>query len=383
MKNNIIFLDCTSNYPYQFSATNTKVEFMAKGLNESGCFCTIHNGIIGYSAIKERICINIEELGKVITYPRKGNQLISWLFNIKQLYKDLKKAHNKKQKNIIILEFPDYHIYLLYIFIAKRLGYKTITISHEWGLTISSIHILRKPFVWLYSKTFGFLTDGILPISEYIVQKTSHFHTPSMKLPIIADFTKVPQTSNSKKSFFLYCVYAAYKRVITDIIDAYSIFLAKGGQHQLVLVLAGNEMQIQVIRQYIYNKKIETKILIKSKVPYKELIALYHQAAALIIPLNPYHEQDKARFSQKIAEYLSSGSPIISNYVGEIKYYFKNKKNIILCDYSIQGFVAALEWVSKHPKEAQNIGYNGYLLGKNEFNYQTFGRKLHSFINSL
>lgn len=85
---NIIFLGCTQNYAYQFSAANTKVEFMAKGLCEQGDNCIIHNGIIGYSGINKKELIEKEKIGQVITYPKKGHQLISWFLNIPLLFKD-------------------------------------------------------------------------------------------------------------------------------------------------------------------------------------------------------------------------------------------------------------------------------------------------------
>ena len=66
---NIIFLDCTQNYGYQFSAANTKVELLAKGLTLAGNNCTIHNGIIGYGGISNREEKFVEHIGTAITYP--------------------------------------------------------------------------------------------------------------------------------------------------------------------------------------------------------------------------------------------------------------------------------------------------------------------------
>ena len=113
------------------------------------------------------------------------------------------------------------------------------------------------------------------------------------------------------------------------------------------------------------------------------LMDLYANALALIIPLDPGNIQDEARFSQKIAEYLSSGSPIISNNVGEIRYYFKDKENIILCDYDIDGFVEVFKWVTRNPDKAKQIGVNGLNLKKKEFDYRELGDRLHKFMQSL
>ena len=260
-----------------------------------------------------------------------------------------------------------------------------MTISHEWGPTVKTIHILRKPSVWIYTKTFGFLSDGILPISEYIIKRIKHFKRPYLKVPILADFDECEDQHNieDKDKFFLYCVYAAYTRVVYKIIDAYVQYIKDGGNYQLKLVLSGDEGQINVIRKYINEKRMDFEIKILTKLPYRELQIYYKKASALIIPLDPNSEQDKARFSQKIAEYLSSCSPVISNDVGEISFYFKDKENIFLCDYSIKGFNDIFKWISCHEREAKSVGMNGFKLGKEEFNYKLFGKEIHDFISTI
>ena len=383
---NIIFLDCTQNFGHQFSATNSKTRYMIKGLRAFGDSCTIINSINGMVGINNVEKIFDDETGEVITYPFKKNIFISWLFNIKDLYNDLKSHRKKGDKNFIILEFPDYHIYIIYIILARMLNYKIITISHEWGPTITSTRNIRKPSVWLYTKTFGYMVDGIFPISEYIIERIKHFKKPYIKLPVIADFSKVNETSDvliiEKYSYFLYCVYAGYKRTIIPIIDSYMVYRNNGGNSKLLLILSGSSSQIRVIEDYVKNIKAEEYIIIKTKVPYPELNLLYSNALALIIPLNPHCEQDKARFSQKIAEYLSSGSPIISNNVGEVKHYFVDKKNIILCDYP-NGFSDAFTWVTKNIQNSKEIGQNGYKLGKLNFDFRIIGKNIHYFLHNL
>ena len=386
MKNNVIFLGCTQNYSYLFSAANTKVEFLAKGLAEKGDCCTIHNGIIGTSIIGGDETKNIEKVGTVITYCKKGNQIISWIFNLPKLVKDLKSCRKKVgHANFIILESPDYHIFLVYVLLARLLSFKILIISHEWGPTVSSIHPLRKPSVYLFSKTFGYFADGILPISEFIIRKIQHFKKPYIKIPITAEYNQIVISENPVGGkYFLYCVYAAYKRVIFQLIDAYVKYSTDTKTcTKLVLVLSGNDEQIGIIKNYIKQIGKENDICIKTKVPFMMLMDLYANALALIIPLDPGNIQDEARFSQKIAEYLSSGSPIISNNVGEIRYYFKDKENIILCDYNIDGFVEVFKWVTRNPDKAKQIGVNGFNLGKKEFDYRELGDRLHKFMRSL
>lgn len=47
MKLNVVFLDTTNQYGYNYSAANSKTEFIARGLVECGDICNIVNGVYG------------------------------------------------------------------------------------------------------------------------------------------------------------------------------------------------------------------------------------------------------------------------------------------------------------------------------------------------
>lgn len=381
-----IFLGCTQNYGYNFSAANTKTEFMARGLYKEGCCVAIHNGIYGSKELSKQTYSNKNGIGKIITYKMYGNKVVSWLFNIPYLYKDLKNFRNENGKNIMILELPDYHIYLLYIILGKLLNYKILVISHEWGPIVKSVKLHKKPSMWLFAKTFGYMADGILPISEYIINKIKHFDKPYLKIPILADFSRTPDFNtsiNNDDSYLLYCVYALYTKQIFMIIDSYKYYLSDNDSLKLYLILSGSNEQREVIKKYIEEKNLEHYIKIKHSIPYEELFKLYSNAKALIIPLDPNEEQDKSRFSQKIAEYLSSGTPIISNNVGEIQYYFKDMENIVLCSYETDSFAKTFKWISSNMVESNKIGIRGFELGRKEFNYENYGHKIIEFSDSL
>lgn len=387
MKNNVLFLGCTQNYGYSFSAANTKVEFLCKGLTELGDCCSIHNGVVGSPIVNKRECTSKDVIDNIITYPIHLHKLISFIFNIHLLHRDLRQIKKNGYNNVVILEFPDYHIYILYWFIARFLKYKIVVISHEWGLTVKGTHILRKPLVWLYSKTFGYFSDGILPISEYIILKIKPFNKPYLKIPILAEFNKLlsPKERVYHSHYFLYCVYAAYSRVIFFVIDSFEkYYKVSRTKKDLILVLSGDSEQIKKIEEYIIKHDLQEKIKIKTKLPFEKLLSLYERATALIVPLNPDNEQDKARFSQKIAEYLSSATPIITNAVGEINYYFKANENIIIVpEYTTESYCDILLWVDKNVEQAQLIGHRGYEIGSIFFDYKKYGKLLSDFLKII
>lgn len=377
---NVLFVDASVNYGYCFCASNTKVEFMARGLVEQGVPVTIVNSVVGNKYVSERTVIHKNDVGNVVSYPKKGNQLVSWLKNWKYLEKDIASLKQNGAKNVIILEVADFHIYMLYCHLARKYGYKVVVISHEWLPTLTTVHPLRRPFNVLYTKLFGKLVDGILPISEYIIEKIKPFEKPYIKVPVLSEFNG-KFTEKKACRYFMYCVSGDYFRVIRIVLDAFKKFNdvdSKG--FKLILVLSGTEKSIGAVKDYIEGNELNHNVETYHQLSYDDLCRLYKNASALLIPLNPNSEQDHARFSQKIAEYVSSSAPIISCPVGEVPLYFKDKKTAILCDYSEQGFEGAFRWVSEHEDEARQIGLNGYDIGDKYFNYKVAGKKLYDFL---
>ena len=166
------------------------------------------------------------------------------------------------------------------------------------------------------------------------------------------------------------------------ILNAYKIYNNANGKLKLTLILNGPQNRLDDIQDEINKMNMQEYVIIKTRLPYNELLNEYATAAALIIPLDPECEQDEARFSQKIAEYLSSKSPIVTNNVGEIKYYF-NDDEVIKCEYSEESFARTFCWIENNMERCHEIGINGYKKGKKEFDYKMKGEEMNHFFASL
>lgn len=381
-KLNVVFLDCTQNYGYQYSASNTKVELMAKGLIEQGAEVCIHNGATGKKGLKTRESNTDSCIGTVITYPYHFPQF-GWLLNRSMLKRDLRDLYKDGYRNVVILSNVSLDIYNYYKRLAKKIGYYVVAISHEWVPTVKRRFWYQNLLAKRYASTFGHGIDAIQPISEYIIERIKQFGIPWLKTPILAEYPNLVTKDNRIREI-TYCVFAFYTRVIFFILNAYKKYVSSSENPiGLTLVLSGPSDAIDTIRERIRELGLESFVTIKSKLPYTELFELYKSSCGLLIPLDPSHEQDYARFSQKIAEYASSGTPIITNSVGEIPYYFSSGEDIITCEYSVDGFSNTFHWLESHIDEADDIGQNGYKTGCREFNYRTFAPKLTQFLLNI
>lgn len=376
---NVIFAGCTSLYGHCFSAVNTKTYLMASGLTKCGVQCAIYDGLLGYIRDEHYVQDGIE----IVIPKRKGSVIVGELKNILHFYKFLKKRAIEHDKNILVVEMPLFHNFLSYVYCGHKLNYKIVVIAHEWAPTLTYTNTYAKISSFLYTKIFGYIVDGALPISEYIISKMAHFKKPYFKVPALADYSFKPIDEDRRKcGYFVYCANANYLRIANLIIEAFLIYKRRGGLYSLVLILSGPENAIRMIKEKVEQLDLADCISFYSKLSYDRLMNFYMNASALLIPLDPNYEQDTARFPQKIAEYCSTSVPIITNNVGEIKFYFGNDA-CLKADFLETSYAEKMSWIELHRKESMQIGNNSYKLGLKEFEYSSCCRKIYNFFKSL
>ena len=383
---NVIFLECANSYGYEFNAGNTKIRMIAKGLQVAGATCYVHNGIIG-SAYVNADEVKTDEGVEITTYTASSNGYSNFFWhpikNLPKLWKYLKSHRDKKDRNIVVVEIPKYHVFILYSIICRAFGYRIVCIAHEWIPTLRHTGKIDRYYNDpLYTSTFGYFVHALLPISEYIIDKCKHFKKPYFKLPALADFPTSQPEKIDDGQFFLYCAQAGYFRIAKFIIDAYRLYRDNGGHYTLTMVLAGTKPCIDKVSQYVSSLQLEKSVNIETKLPYEILLSRYRSASALLIPLDPDYEQDSARFPQKIAEYTASFSPIISTDIGEIKSYFSND-NCIKADFTEESFSRSFAWIEANPDKAKEIGRNGYALGNEKFNCIKVCNDMYDFFNRV
>jgi glycosyltransferase involved in cell wall biosynthesis len=113
-----------------------------------------------------------------------------------------------------------------------------------------------------------------------------------------------------------------------------------------------------------------------------ELLGFYASADALLAPL-PDDDGSRARFPSKLADYLYSGRPVVSNPVGEVGRYLAD---------GVSGFLAPpdqpalfgqkMREAVTHPDRFA-IAESGKRLAEAEFGLEAQGRRLATFLHSL
>lgn len=370
-----VLVMCSRGYGQSYSAINTKSEYIALGLKEAGCDVRIIDsvrGVCGGNASEWRVsAAGIE----YINFPQvRYHYILPNLWRYKQVLIQLKQENDI---NHIVIGMEYMPLFIQLTRCAKRCGYTTSTLFHEWhiGMPTKGIKSIHK---YWQDYNFGKYVDAILPISHFLQTKCERFGKPTIMLPVLGKYDVLPKQEVEQQ--FTYCADAGYLLRNQLILQAFKIVRETYPDVKLMLVLFGTKNDLQKVRECVAELHLAENVTIVSQISQHELEHLYASSLSLLMPLNPDSVQDVARFSQKIAEYLASGRPIITSNVGEIPYYFEHKKNAVIAAYASEAYAERMSELINAPAMATEIGRKGYEVGKNYFEYLKNGNKLKHFI---
>lgn len=237
---------------------------------------------------------------------------------------------------------------------------------------------------FLFDKYFMRFVDGILPISQYLIDhlKRRGYTKPYVKVPPLTDFKQFRQERQGHvENYFLYVGTAGYMEAIRFITESFDI--SSQQSYFLYLVVNGSTQQLKTVEELVSKMKKKDKVMLFSSLKYSHLIHKYVHAKALLIPLTD-SVQDKARFPQKISEYLASGNPIVTTNFGEVPFYFQDQVNALVADhYDVTEFAAKLDFVADNPEKSTAIGIRGKETGLRYFDHDSYGAEIKKMIMSL
>jgi len=311
------------------------------------------------------------------------DKCIGYIKAIIKLPQVLKTQRNIKKTCYLMISYSSFFLTIYYWILAKLFGYKLLISLMEYHPSIAKgfIEKLKANFFDHYAI---YLANAALPISQYLENLiySKRKNLCVFKIPVLADYNYfnmiTSQHTKNIEKYFLYCGSLGYYEVIDLIIK--SFLSLKDTSIKLYLVISGKNAAIQKLTLKLKNYE---NIKVFTNVPENNLIRMFSSSIGLLIPMRPVL-QDKARFPQKVAEYLASGSPIITNAVGEISHYLKDQETAIFADdYSTDSYKNAMRLVIDNPAIAQQIGEKGRLLGWEKFHYESISSALSNFLAQL
>ena len=381
-------------YPHGMAATN-RIHLYAKRFKERG-----HNVEVIVPRPTERHktkALNFEKQGEYdgIKFRYPVNPIRSQSF-IKRRFNDFLSFFNTlgyvatKKRNTDILLIVDNRWYMI-------VTYKIFSLIDrcKFVLEISEFPFVfairrsffRKIYIHLYIKYIYKLFDGLIVISdslyEYFEEKI-HSKAKHIIVPIITNTNNFKHTPNNSGEIVYTGALNQFKDGIMDLLQGYTIFTKKNPGKKLVLMgdLNVSPNKDDVI-EFIDKNKMQDNIEITGYVDRPVMIERMTNAAVLALA-KPNNQQSEHCFPTKIAEYLSTGKPVLTTSTGSIPQYLTDRKNSFLTEPNDPDHLAqTLSDIFADYGKAEIVGQNGRRLAQNEFDYTSQVDRIIIFFDEL
>ena len=373
-----------SGVPYAGRACDSRLANIANMLSEEATVEIMNRYSSRGNTNLSGIELSNNVVCKEIITPRRTRGLMSLMFYVLSLFKepyDIIKSHRRKKIDWMHLYTGHYIDFVMYRMIAKLIGAKIVYEYVEYRSGKPSRGLYHKINNYLCDFHGAKLWDACIAISNYLKDAAQKINPemPVTKVTPIGDFGLFESNDKAvdiQEDYVMFCGHAGYFDVVKFIIDSFNTSEISKTK-KLLLVLGGNQDQIERVHQY------DSKCIIKSRLPYDELIALYKHAFALMIPLRDTIE-DIARFPNKICEYTAAHGLIITTANGEMNYYFKNGDNAIVAEEcSVPAIAQRLNEIEYGRYDLDKIRDNSYKTGIENFSIDAYREKIYNFLKEI
>jgi glycosyltransferase involved in cell wall biosynthesis len=302
---------------------------------------------------------------------------------------------NIKSSFDTIICYNTHYFRILFLIIFKYIFQKKMIIILPEFYEKPKTNILSI-FKW-YEFYFGLkylskFADGYITVSHYMsnyLKDTLKIKKPIYILPNIMD----PQafSSNDIKPFIKNKITIGYagtptkKDGVIDLIKSFSVLNKKYPNTHLLIVgdEIGNHSVLPKLKKIITEKKLEECITLTGLVPFSNIPKLLHSCQILALT-RPTGVFAKAGFPTKLGEYFACKKPVLVTSVGDIPFYFKNKKHVIISKpENIDSIVNGFEEIINNTNLAIKMSNNSYEWMDENLNYNNVSKKLSNYIKSI
>ena len=307
-----------------------------------------------YAARTRALCKLFQETGYEVDIlcdkitPNFSGKEYGNIYSLEKDYQGLKKLfllpRDYAKKMDSLLE-EEHYSFLLSSSMFDRFGYilkvarkhrvKLILESCEWydikAFRHGRFDIRYFQFLWCFKNLFK-KVDGVVAISRLLKKYYSEDGTKCVVIPGIHDVEKIDYRENLPKGEKLKLLFSGNigggKEMFSELLDA--IYMLKTEGKTVELHIFGPSMEAVILnldsegkRAY---KNIEDRIIFHGKIPQDKMTQACSQYDFGIF-FRPDRRSSHAGFPTKLGEYLSAGTPVITNDTGDISLVMENGVN--------------------------------------------------------
>ena len=233
--------------------------------------------------------------------------------------------------------------------------------------------------------------NGYIVISKGIRQFYENIGIdPSIILivPILNDFGLDANESNVttyKSKTIFYCGdWSQHKDGLMTLLKAFSLVIRK--HPDLKLELAGKPTRSKYaedVNKYISQNNLNDFVLISGYLENHEFLKRMSHSTMFVLP-KPTNFQAIFSMPSKLAEYLSTGKPVVVSDIGDLAEYLKNGISVYFTEPGDHESVAsAINDILEKPENAKAIGEAGRKVAQEYFDYFVNCKKISHFLFNL
>lgn len=306
-----------------------------------------------------------------------ASRLVRFVDVVASLWETAKYIRDKKPAAIII--YSRYTPYLrLFIFFLRRPQVPLIFEVCEWPLTQVAASMNTGYFSALnavdYGKVIRKYASGAISISSYITNQLSSVGLPRdtvFELPILmTEATPIDVSQDSRSTGpIVFCGSLTYWDEVCVLVDAIVILKQENIKVTVHFYFGSsyNGAAQAKFDNYVLMQGVERSVQVFGFVEYNALQAALSSAQSLVCLLREA-DVSRARFPNKLAEYLATGNPVIATNIGEVgRYLVDGVSGFLVIPDSSESVALAIERVLESPKLARQVGCDGKELAEKSF----------------
>lgn len=301
-----------------------------------------------------------------------------------------------REVDVIVFYTPDMILASPLIALAKLAGIQMILELCEINSTSLKPGIKGQLKRWAALATERImprLCDGVFAISSTIIDYLTQRGIAAGKilhLPVLVEFQRFSQPSEAVIADLQCCRYFLHSGTLEEkdgveyLVKAFATVAAS--HKDICLVFTGKHPEARkaaIAALADNNEEVCRRIRFAGFLEEERLIWAYQHAEALICC------RSKSRYAQfgfptKLAEYLATGRPVITNEVGDTHRYLRQMENAILTKAEdVASIAAAMKLVLADPAPALLVGMRGQAVARENFDFSNHVGRVQKFTEIL
>lgn len=242
----------------------------------------------------------------------------------------------------------------------------------------------RKPIIIFYRMQLKWLDkylNGVIVLSKYLSDLCLSNGVKNENIILIPSFInleKILSPGISENYRICFCGTASVENGVLDLLSAFKIVSSKVYEAELIII---GEMDASISGIIDREGRRSEKVVFTGQLSRKEVFEQYSKCHVLV---NPRRRSILAEsgFPSKISEYFSTCKPVVSTKVGDLIYYFTDKKELIFSEPDCPESLAdSILFTFRNKEKAKEIGLNGNEWAQENLNSVKNGEKLVNFFN--